>query len=381
MNLLIHDLPLEEWEKIADDYKDCTVISDNGTIRPCAGCFGCWNRDPGRCVIKDGYGNMGELIHHAEKVTVISRYTYGGFSGFVKNVFDRSLGYVLPHFELVNGESHHKKRYDEEKPYTFIFYGHHLSEEEKETARSYVKAVTTNMRTHVSDVIFRECPQETKPSVEDTGEPNRRLILLNASMRYANGNSAKLAAQLDRQLTKERETVNLVQYLNRMDELLKMLEEDCDLVLCMPLYVDGLPSQLIRMMEMMQEKYKGKTKKVYILANMGLYENRQLASLFEAVRQWCRKMDFDYCGGLGVSAGELVGGFMDILGLERWPLAKVADGMNRLSRAVNSESAASDIFCGPHHFPRFIYIAIANSGWKRMAKKNGIREKDLYRQL
>ena len=101
MGLVIHDLTPEAWETVRRDYPGWTVVSDTGTIRPCTGCFGCWNRTPGECVIRDGYENMGELIHRADRVTVISRYTFGGFSGFVKNVFDRCLGYVLPQFEVV----------------------------------------------------------------------------------------------------------------------------------------------------------------------------------------------------------------------------------------------------------------------------------------
>ena len=132
MGLVIHDLTPEAWEPMSREYPGWTVVSDAETIRPCTGCFGCWNRTPGKCVIRDGYENMGELIHKADRVTVISRYTFGGFSGFVKNVFDRCLGYVLPQFEVVGGETHHKKRYEENKPFTFVFYGAALSEEENE---------------------------------------------------------------------------------------------------------------------------------------------------------------------------------------------------------------------------------------------------------
>ena len=381
MKLIIHDLSPDQWEAIKEEYGECTVISDHGTIHPCTGCFGCWNKTPGTCVMHDGYENMGMLIHHADEVIVISRYTYGGFSGFVKNVFDRSLGYVLPHFELVHGESHHQKRYDEEKPYTFIFYGHDLSESEKAAARRYARAVTTNMRTWVKNVIFRECPEDPRPEVTKNETPNSRVILLNASMRCKDGNSAKLARQLSEQLNKENETVSLARYLNQTEDLIRLLEEDSDLVLCMPLYVDGLPSQLIRLMEQMSKNYHGASKRIYVLANMGLFEPGQLVNLFEAVHQWCKAMGFEYCGGLGIGAGELVGGFMEAVPFGKWPLTKIAEGMDRLSEAIKSGTVIDDIYCGPNHFPRSLYMAIANSGWKRMAKQNGIREQDLYRRL
>ena len=48
------------------------------------GCFSCRSKTPGQCIVRDGYENMGALIHQADEVIVISRYTFGGFSVFVK---------------------------------------------------------------------------------------------------------------------------------------------------------------------------------------------------------------------------------------------------------------------------------------------------------
>lgn len=129
---MIHDLAPEEWDRVSGEYAGWNAVTDNGDIHPCIGCFTCWNRTPGKCAIEDGYENMGRLIHQAGEVVVISRYTYGGFSGSVKGVFDRCLGYVLPQFEVTKDETHHKRRFDENKPFTFIFYGPALTESEKE---------------------------------------------------------------------------------------------------------------------------------------------------------------------------------------------------------------------------------------------------------
>ena len=386
MQLVIHDLTTEAWDRIKDRYPDAAVVSDSGGIRPCVGCFGCWNKDPGRCVIDDGYGDMGYLIHHAAEVTVISRYTYGGFSGFVKNVFDRCLAYVLPQFELAGGETHHKRRYDEVKPFTFIFYGHDLSEEEKESARRYVRAVCANMRSAVRDVRFIECEEaalsDGAAAAERIAQPpaaGGRTVLLNGSMRSKDGNSARLARRLRDTLASEAEIMNLSSHLNDMPALVSALEDAETLVLCMPLYVDGLPSQVIRLMETFERGYRGGSKRIYLLANMGLYESSQLVGLFGMVRQWCAKMGFSYCGGLGVSAGELLGTLMEALPFRAGPTRKAEEGIRCLAEAVDAGAVTKDIYAEPHMFPRALYIRIANSGWDRMAKANGIAPEDLYR--
>lgn len=379
MNLVIHDLKAEEWETVRGRYEGWQVVSDRGTIRPCVGCFCCWNKTPGQCVIRDRYENMGPLLHAAEEVHVISRYTYGGFSGFVKNVFDRCLGYVLPQFEVIGGETHHRKRYAEEKPFTFIFYGHGLNEDEKASARRYVGAVCANIRGYVKAVHFYDCGEApvSAPRIPHPG--SGKILLLNASMRSETGNSAKLAQELSTQLRGETEIAALRQHLKKPDDLLHLLEDAGTLVLCTPLYVDGLPSQLIRFMEAAEREYRGGSKRVYVLANMGLYESSQLVNLFEAVKQWCGRMQFSYCGGLGVSAGELVGVLMQHLPFAFGPTRKIAEGMNRLAEAVNRGAAAGDLYTEPHRFPRRLYIAIANANWNITAVKNGIRPGDLYR--
>ncbi len=379
MNLLIHDLNTEELHQTFPDLSNWEVIFDHGTIKPCVGCFGCWNKDPGHCVVHDGYDNMGYLIHHAKEVTVISRYTYGGFSSFVKNVFDRSLGYVLPHFEIIEDESHHQKRYEEDKPFTFIFYGHHLSDEDKKKAERYVKAVCTNIRGHVKELIFWDHQEETGRITALSNEKTGKIVLLNASMRQ--GNSRKLGIELQKKLKQDSEIIDIAAYFGRMDRLMEEMKDSPAIVLCTPLYVDGLPSQLIRLFETFEKHYQGTAKRIYVLANMGLYENRQLVNLLEAVRQWCDKMGFAYCGALGIGAGELVGGLMDLGRTGKWPLDKIDENLHLLSEAIDKRKKIDDIYSGPDRFPRSLYIAIANSGWKRMVRKNGLKKEDLYRRL
>lgn len=395
MDLVIHDLSAEEWEKVNGEYSGWNVVTDNGAMHPCIGCFSCWNHTPGGCAIKDGYENMGRLIHQAGRVVVISRYTYGGFSGSVKNVFDRCLGYVLPQFEVTGGETHHQKRYDEDKPFTFIFYGPVLSDAEKASAERYVQAVCDNIRGHVERVEFRKngkAPVDVKgqdPINEESAEKAGaaglryglgRTVILNGSMRNLDGNSAKLARKLAGQLRGRPEIIDLKNYMKDMRPLAGELDSVQKLILCVPLYVDGLPSQVIRLMELL-EAYKGEPKKVYVLANMGLYESSQLVNLFSAVKQWCGKCGFEYCGGLGISAGELLGTLMEVVPFRMGATKKAAKGMDRLSEAINRGQVTEDIYAEPHGFPRSLYIWIANTNWNRTARQNGISPEDLYRRL
>lgn len=154
MKLIIHDLNLEQAEKVIPPGENTRIISDDGTICPCIGCFGCWIKTPAQCVIRDHYGNMGEALSKCEELIIISRCCYGGFSPFVKNVLDRSISYIHPYFIIKNGEMHHRPRYDSHFSMSAYFYGAELSDQDKMIARSLVKANSINLHCIVKDILF-----------------------------------------------------------------------------------------------------------------------------------------------------------------------------------------------------------------------------------
>ena len=382
MNLLIHDLNEEEWKEISADYRGWEIISDNGTIKPCVGCFGCWVKEPGECVIKDGYEKMGALIHKADEVTVISRYSYGGFSSFVKNVFDRSIGWVLPYFEIYENEMHHKKRYPEDKPITFIFRGSGLTDADKQKANDYVKAVCRNLRGYVKDIVFEEYKAQANEAVISREkyicEPEK-TVMLNCSLRGDKANSRKFIERLSSDLNGNTVKINLSAYLNKVNELIDILGRAGKIVFSMPLYVDGIPSACLRVMEEMEKyRYEG-NKRIYVISNMGLYESHQLKNLMGMVKKWCEKCGFTYGGGVAIGAGEMIGSVM--AATDKGPAKNASEALVKLADAVNTTSVIEDNYIDPYKFPRFLYMLAANSGWPKGGKLNGLKRKDLLRQI
>jgi len=381
MKLLIHDLSKEEWDKIKSDYNGWEVISDNGQIKPCVGCFGCWTKSPGECVIKDGYNRMGELIHKADEVVVMSKLTYGGFSSFVKNVFDRSISWVLPFFEMYQGEMHHQKRYAEDKPLKVIFRSSSFTEDEKHAAKQYVDAVCRNFHANLSEVIFEKCRSDVITDAEnDCDMVPEKVIMLNCSMRSQSSNSLKFLKCLSKEIKGEYEIVNLIQYSKEPEKLINVLEGANRIVLGMPLYVDGIPSAPLRIMEMM-EKNPGKKKIIYTVSNMGFYESIQIRNLMAMVKNWSNKCGYIYGGGLAIGAGEMLGNMMKSENLKKGPTMNVANGFERLGKAINDASTTEDIYVEPYKFPRGAYIFMANLSWPMSGHKNGLKKRDLYRQV
>lgn len=151
--LIIYDAPTEHIETFTNDED---ILVNAGEIhRYCIGCFGCWLKTPGTCVIKDGFQDMGKRLSEVHEFLLISRATFGSYSSAVKNVLDRSISYVLPFFEIRNGEMHHGERYFNDLTISALFYGD-MSDEEKRTAESLVQANAVNLNAALGKVHFAE---------------------------------------------------------------------------------------------------------------------------------------------------------------------------------------------------------------------------------
>ena len=156
--MILFDIPSEMMERYAAE--ETTVLVDARKIKHyCTGCFGCWLKTPGTCVIKDGFEDMGKKLSEVEELVILSKATFGSYSSAVKNVLDRSISYVLPFFTIRNGEMHHGERYHNHLKFRAVFYGE-LTELEKETARNLVKANATNLNAELAGVSFVETMEE-----------------------------------------------------------------------------------------------------------------------------------------------------------------------------------------------------------------------------
>lgn len=157
MRLIIHDLGKNDLlTKSLNSLEGTMVISDDGSIQHCIGCFGCWVKTPAACVIRDKYGDMGEYLSKSDELVIISECCYGGFSPFVKNVLDRSISYIHPYFIIKNGEMHHKRRYKNKIKLKVLFYGGNITDREKQTAERLVKANSINLHCKDYSVSFIE---------------------------------------------------------------------------------------------------------------------------------------------------------------------------------------------------------------------------------
>ena len=96
------------------EQKDHTVKKlelGNMDIKYCTGCWGCWVKTPGQCVIHDDSNIVcGETIN-SDLVIFASPLIMGFISATLKKTMDRMICLLHPYIEMVEKECHHRKRY------------------------------------------------------------------------------------------------------------------------------------------------------------------------------------------------------------------------------------------------------------------------------
>ncbi len=109
----IHEIMLEELKKLNWDVT--SIDLEDKDIAYCLGCFGCWVQTPGECVIKDYEETIVRKMVHTDLIIYITPIVFGGYSSILKKALDRQISRVLPYFTKIDGEVHHKKRYEKEQ--------------------------------------------------------------------------------------------------------------------------------------------------------------------------------------------------------------------------------------------------------------------------
>lgn len=151
MNLVITDKPLCFCEKKTGNYKYIDLSSLR--ILNCLGCFSCWVKTPGACVIKDDAPWVYPLIAKAENLIYVTKVVWGSYDIPFKTLFERSIPIQKAFIRLHNGETHHEQRDVKEKKAVIIAYDCKTKEEEQ-TFRYLVSRNANNMNFKEYQVIF-----------------------------------------------------------------------------------------------------------------------------------------------------------------------------------------------------------------------------------
>lgn len=159
MRLIMSDKPLDI--SIRQDSETRYFDLSSLKIANCMGCFGCWTKTPGKCVIRDDATKVYPCIAKSDKALYVSRLKYGGYDTIMKTMLERAIPVQQAFIRIHNGETHHVQRAVVPKEATIIAYGN-ISDEEKDIFRQLVARNASNMSFSSHEIIFT-----TESMVED----------------------------------------------------------------------------------------------------------------------------------------------------------------------------------------------------------------------
>lgn len=151
MKLILSDRPLHI--DMSDDSHIKLVDLSALKIGNCVGCFGCWTKTPGKCVIRDDATKVYPYIAQSDRVLYVSHVRYGGYDTIMKTMLERAIPIQQAFIRILDGETHHVQRNVVAKHATILAYGN-ITQEEKNLFKQLIHRNARNMNFQRYQIIF-----------------------------------------------------------------------------------------------------------------------------------------------------------------------------------------------------------------------------------
>ncbi len=202
-----------------------------------------------------------------------------------------------------------------------------------------------------------------------------RIALINGSPKVKGSASGSLLAMVKDLLGGKAEIEEISLHTAVLSEKeMDMLQKMDVWVFAFPLYVDGVPSHLLAQMVNMEKNQIGNGRaSVYGIVNCGFYEGIQAEYALDIMKNWCIKAGLMWKSGIGVGGG---GGLAYMPTGENGPAAPIYRDFALLVDEILQNKEHENRYVSIA-FPRALYKMGAQTGWRQMIKKNGLKSRNL----
>lgn len=385
-------------------------------IGNCAGDFFCWIRTPGICNVNDDNRAIASAIANCDLMVYLTPITLGGYSSVLKGMVDHQIQNVSPFFAKINGETHHRKRYqknpdllavgwmDAPDMHSEIIFRHlvqrnalnwhsekyvgdivlasHSDEELKAAAQKWLEALQSGQNSSPVELPARII-------TADRGCDIQRALLLVGSPKTHKSTSNSLGGYLFEQLERlaiQTETIYLYTVLRspkRWQALLDSLETADLVMLAFPLYVDTLPAPVTEALERLVAHRQSRDMHPQLftaIANCGFPEAHQTATALAICETFAQRAGFEWAGSLALGGGEAINGtsLVEAGGKAIRIRQSLELAAEALAQGQAIPIAAREMLARPV-IPHWAYRLTGKLRWNRWAKRYDA-QKSLKRQ-
>lgn len=211
-----------------------------------------------------------------------------------------------------------------------------------------------------------------------------KIAMVNGSPKAKDSASGAILSMLKGYCSEEIKEFKLNRMQMEEQEIADLLASDA-IVIAFPLYIDSVPSHLLRCL-MQIEGYVGvhsmeKEIRVYVIMNNGFFEGKQNLPAIEVMRHWSDRCGFCFGQALGVGGGGMIN-FMKTLPEGKGPKKNLSNALKEMAENIMEKKVAGDgkIKLFEMNYPAWAYKWQAEYGWRVSARKNGLKRKDLDKQ-
>ncbi|TXT56136.1 MAG: hypothetical protein BAJALOKI2v1_630001 [Promethearchaeota archaeon] len=206
------------------------------------------------------------------------------------------------------------------------------------------------------------------------------ILVLVGSPRAEKSTSKSLGVYLSKKIVASEDQIRFG-YINRLllrseryEKLFSMINEASIIILTFPLYVDHLPSPVIKAFEIISEKKRDimerKEKQFIAISNCGFPEGEQINIAIKICRIFAKEIGFEWMGGLKVGAGPFIHG-NDIKNAGK-RLEHIKKGLSfaaeKITKGEKIPKETNDILADIP-ISKEMYKRIGNFGWRIQALK------------
>ncbi len=152
------------------------------------------------------------------------------------------------------------------------------------------------------------------------------------------------------------------------------------LLIVFPLYIFCMPGMLTRFLEdyAASAGQKPAGQRIYTIVNCGFPESEINEEAVRVIQSFARHIGGEFGFGVCLGSGGMVLGAKDAPFMKK-PMETLSSAVDRMAADItqNTKSASDTVYTGVK-FPRWMYFLGGNLGWGQLAKKNGLKKRDLY---
>ena len=214
-----------------------------------------------------------------------------------------------------------------------------------------------------------------------------KIVMLSGSPKRKDSASIYLLEQLKKRMPDDEITLlrtdDLIHKIGDTDEMKNTdkigdIDKTDALILSFPLYVDGIPSNVLAFMQETEQEWKNHNHKtmLYIVVNNGFYDAKQNKIAAGMTEVWGEACGLQIGNVLAVGGGGMMKSAPPGVG----PMANLGKALNQFIDDIHEKKQGEVTLVEPN-FPRFLYKEAGNMGWRHQAKANGLPVSEMKRKL